>query len=153
MATTTTEEKKPRTVKTILDSVLQRQTQWPDPLASILQVDKPISTGSSTMGSNKAWRSKGPALQLFDSKVGTEIHALLANEAITQQDAAPIFVRLYMIGPVPEKSEPTVLVCCVSKGLRKDAENCVRRSGILESYGFRLASSAFSLESKRANLE
>ncbi|TDZ33043.1 hypothetical protein C8035_v006182 [Colletotrichum spinosum] len=101
------------------------------------------------MGKNKAWHAQGPGLDLFDSELRPRILALLANTTLTENEEAPLLIRLYMIGVTADLSKPTVFICCVQKTVRENAESCVRRDGIVKCHGFSLASSALCLEAKQ----
>ncbi|KAI0976968.1 hypothetical protein F4678DRAFT_456248 [Xylaria arbuscula] len=60
---------------------------------------------------------------------------------------ADLFVRLYMIGRVPENANPIVMICSISKNARESAEVTIRESGLLKEHeGFGLGAAALPLE-------
>ncbi|KFA56617.1 hypothetical protein S40293_01099 [Stachybotrys chartarum IBT 40293] len=98
------------------------------------------------MGRNKAWHAQGPAQDAFESYLRLDLESSLMNSGIVQR--ATLFLRAYMIGPTEEKAVPTVMVCCINKKTRDEAERHVRRSRPVEQQGFALGRSALLLEAK-----
>ncbi|KEY73914.1 hypothetical protein S7711_07758, partial [Stachybotrys chartarum IBT 7711] len=120
-----------------------KQSHWPNPAASIGLL---IDTSSKNMGRNKAWHAQGPAQDAFESYLRLDLESSLMNSGIVQR--ATLFLRAYMIGPTEEKAVPTVMVCCINKKTRDEAERHVRRSRLVEQQGFALGRSALLLEAK-----
>lgn len=93
-----------------------------------------------------AWVPKGPALETYETKIRADLEAALAN--IELPEGAPLFLKLYMIGRNEESANPMIMVCCVHRAIRKEAELSIRESHILDRFpGFGLGSSALLLES------
>lgn len=99
------------------------------------------------MSRSRAWAPRGPALEIYDTKIRSDLEATLAN--IELPEGAPLFLKLYMIGRDENSASPMVMVCCVNRDIRKDTESSIRESRVLERFpGFGLGSSALLLESK-----
>lgn len=98
------------------------------------------------MSRSLAWIPKGPALETYETKIRADLEAVLAN--IELPEGAPLFLKLYMIGRDEGSANPMVMVCCVDRAIRKEAESSIRESRILDRFpGFGLGSSALLLES------
>lgn len=98
------------------------------------------------MSRSLAWVPTGPARDTYDTKILADLEATLANTELPE--GAPLFLKLYMIGRDIDSANPVVMVCCVHRGKRKEAESSIRESRILDRYpGFGLGSSALLLES------
>ncbi|CAH0024238.1 unnamed protein product [Clonostachys rhizophaga] len=120
-----------------------RATTWPDPLASI---GAAIDTGTKKMDGLKAWFTKGPARETFESKILPELEHLLENCGLPE--GAPLFLRDYMIGPSEIRAAPTVMICCIDKNILAKAKRCVSENGVVKSHGFKLGCSALYLEAR-----
>lgn len=93
-----------------------------------------------------AWVPKGPALKMYETEIRADLEAILVNTELPE--GAPLFLKLYMIGKDEGSANPTIMVCCVQRGIRKEAETAIRDSPILDRFPwFRLGSSALLLES------
>lgn len=98
------------------------------------------------MSRSLAWVPTGPARETYETKLLADLEATLANTELPE--GAPLFLKLYMIGRNVDSANPVVMVCCVHRGKRKEAESAIRESRILDRYpGFGLGSSALLLES------
>lgn len=99
------------------------------------------------MSRSLAWVPKGPALEVYETNIRADLEATLAN--IELPEGAPLFLKLYMIGRDEDSANPVVMVCCVHRGIRREAEASIRESRILDSFpGVGLGSSALLLESR-----
>lgn len=98
------------------------------------------------MSRSLAWMPTGPAHETYETELRADLEATLANTELPE--GAPLFLKLYMIGRNVDSANPMVMVCCVHRGKRKEAESAIRESRILDRYpGFGLGSSALLLES------
>lgn len=116
---------------------------WPKSHESIAMR---IDTRTKAMSGSLAWVPKGPALETYETKIRADLEATLAN--IELPEGAPLFLKLYMIGRDETSANPVVMVCCVNRGIRKEAESSIRESRVLDGFpGYGLGSSALLLES------
>lgn len=74
-----------------------------------------------------------------------EVECILRNVELLE--GAPLLLNLYMIGKSEDKANPVIMVCCVNREIRKQAEALIRESNILDTFhGFGLDSTALPLE-------
>lgn len=98
------------------------------------------------MSRSLAWTPTGPARETYETEILADLEATLKNTELPE--GAPLFLKLYMIGRNIDSANPVVMVCCVHRGIRRQAESSIRESRILDRYpGFGLGSSALLLES------
>ncbi|KAK0655656.1 hypothetical protein B0T16DRAFT_384484 [Cercophora newfieldiana] len=116
--------------------------KWPKPEDS---VGGEIQTRRmALLRSKKVWWACGPTLARFDEDIQPAIDSALRNIDACHYD---IDLRLYMMGRKKESSRPIIFVCCSDATVRRDAEDCIRKSGLLRKYpGFGLGASPLPLE-------
>ncbi|KAK4447592.1 hypothetical protein QBC34DRAFT_302709, partial [Podospora aff. communis PSN243] len=123
-------------------SVPSLSERWPRPEES---VGREIQTRRiALLRSKKVWWASGPAMAVFDEDIQPAIDSALRNVDACHYD---IDLRLYMMGRKKESSRPIIFICCADGTVRRDAEECVRKSGILRKHpGFGLGASPLPLE-------
>lgn len=98
------------------------------------------------MSRSRVWFARGPALEIYENNISAGLDTLLA--VIDPPEGVPFFLRLYMIGRDEDSASPVVMVCCADRKSRKDAEDLIRKSEILNiDRRFGLGVSAMLLES------
>lgn len=134
----------PNSMKVKMNYLRRRRLEpWLNPRESIA---RQINTGTKAMSRSRAWFARGPARETYENNIYAEVDAILA--VIQPPEGTLLFVRLYMIGRDEDSANPVVMVCCVNRETRKEAELLIRKSGILDRFpGFGLGSSAMLLES------
>ncbi|OTB05094.1 hypothetical protein M426DRAFT_10937 [Hypoxylon sp. CI-4A] len=99
---------------------------------------------SPRLGGRSAWWPQGPALEEFEKEIQPGIEDVLKSLDLSYTD---IFIKLYMIGRNPEKANPVIMICCLNRKTRTDAEDNIRASGLLKKHqGFGLGAAALPLE-------
>lgn len=105
-----------------------------------------VNTRARRIGRSTVWFPSGPALERYNEIIRPEIEGILNN--IELPEGERLIVKLYMMGR-EQKANPIIMICCPDKKTRKDAEDLIRESEILErqeNSGFGLGSTGFPLE-------
>lgn len=112
-----------------LRSFSRRKLQpWPNPQQSLGDI---IQTKNKKI-KGKVWVAVGPAQELFETQIRPQIEKLLHKTEPPQY--APLLLTLYMIGKSEMKAYPIIMICCVDRKVRKDAEAIIQESDILQQF-------------------
>lgn len=77
------------------------------------------------------WEATGPARDAFNS-VAPRIKAYL--EAAVEPISSRVTWSMYMVGKAPSLASPFIIFCCEIYGYRRDVQNTIEESGILNCY-------------------
>lgn len=91
------------------------------------------------------WDAKGPVRDLFMSEIAGKIKTCL--EQCLPESNSFVGFSLFMVGKLPEKTKPTIMIVSDDKRRRKDAFQVVKSKNILAVYpGFELGHCAVAAE-------
>ncbi|KAK8044408.1 hypothetical protein PG993_004432 [Apiospora rasikravindrae] len=83
------------------------------------------------------WVATGPARDRFTTEISDQLIFLLRNSL--QESSSFMTLTLFMVGKVPQKTNPTIMVVSDDKARRKEAFEKIKASRILADYpGFEL---------------
>jgi peptide-N4-(N-acetyl-beta-glucosaminyl)asparagine amidase len=83
------------------------------------------------LGRKFCWEAIGPARETFTT-LAAEIKAYLDSQS--EPISSPVTWTMYMIGPTPESSRPTVMFCGADKSSRNLIKETIDNSGLLDRY-------------------
>lgn len=111
-------------------SIFNSKRSWPNPELS-------IGRQCSDVGSLHCWEVVGPALEVME-KVAKPIADLLDRnlERIVEREDKPraISFNIWMVGPEPELSEPTLVLASRSLHQRRFAKALIKESKLLDEH-------------------
>ncbi|KAJ9500399.1 hypothetical protein H2202_004194 [Exophiala xenobiotica] len=104
----------------------QQHASWPDPAESTGELLKVVHNV-------KYWEAKGPARDAF--KI---LSPDIANHLEQYLDSLPrsswVTFSVYMVGDVPETTQPVVMFICDQTGPCREAQKLIDESGLLEDF-------------------
>ncbi|KAI9772500.1 MAG: peptide-N4-(N-acetyl-beta- glucosaminyl)asparagine amidase [Geoglossum simile] len=103
------------------------EPRWPDPKESIGDFIKLID------GKNNCWQAKGRAREAFED-LAVDIKTHLDNNVDSIPGSDWVTWSIYMIGKTQQRAAPVVMFFCEKPRPRREAQEAIKRSGILERY-------------------
>lgn len=104
------------------------EQRWPNPEDS---VGRYIGKDNLKWIQVHIWEATGPARDVFNS-VAPRIKACLDNAV--EPIPSRVTWSMYMVGKAPSLASPFIIFCCEVSGYRRDVQNTIKESGILDSY-------------------
>ncbi|KAI1188884.1 hypothetical protein F5B17DRAFT_429106 [Nemania serpens] len=90
------------------------------------------------------WEAKGPVRDLFMNEIAGKIKTCL--EQCLPESNSFVGFSLFMVGKLPEKTKPTIMIVSDDKRRRKEAFQVVKSKNVLTLYGFELGHCAVAAE-------
>lgn len=105
------------------------EDRWPNPEDS---VGRYIGKDNLRWIQVHIWEATGPARDVFINSISPRMRRYLENA----KEPIPNIVTwsIYMVGKAPSLASPFILFCCEVSDYRRDVQNSIKESGILDRY-------------------
>lgn len=105
-------------------AVLPTTSGWSDP-------ERSIGRYIGKKRRSTIWEATGPAREAFNI-IAPRIIAYLENSV--EPISSRVTWSMYMVGRAPNLASPSIIFCCERLGHRREVQNAIKESGILNSY-------------------
>lgn len=105
------------------------EDRWPNPEVS---VGRYICKDNLRWTQVHIWEATGPARDVFINSISPRMGAYLEN--VVEPISSMVTWSMYMVGKAPSLASPFIIFCCEVSGYRRDVQNTIKESGILDRY-------------------